>query len=348
MSELNKDIKINIVDRSLMDFPAEEGLYPRGCYGKLFSNKDQINVNVNKTKSGDISHYSINFVDIEYERVDIPVFVAKLLTLLSQNLKTGEYNISINYYECNDNDTVSPNVFINILKTADILKGISGNAIKSDKNELTIIYDENAETIDKIEDTLNRYEEALGNTQSSEDDDEDYVSSDKDMDALSSIFGDMLQEDPDDQEASMSPYDIVKSITGDNETKGKKNKNKSNKSYAKSHIFRESKNPKKEVKRHGVIIARDKDDIKKDEKTLKEFLKDFIPGKDGWVKDFREDLIERWMRTYTIKNKDLKKLQKARRKNEKDAAKAKKNKEILNFTRNIFNVPVSSWDDPTK
>ena len=54
------------------------------------------------------------------------------------------------------------------------------------------------------------------------------------------------------------------------------------------------------------------------------------------------------MKMYTIKIKDLKKIEKMQRDKKKDKERRKKNKKILDFTRNMFNVPISSWDDPNK
>jgi hypothetical protein len=74
-----------------------------------------------------------------------------------------------------------------------------------------------------------------------------------------------------------------------------------------SKVFIHSSNLKKNIKNHGIIITSGKKDIKKDKEILRDFLKEFIPGKSAWVKEYRSIILERWLRVYAITKKDAKK-----------------------------------------
>ena len=154
---------------------------------------------------------------------------------------------------------------------------------------------------------------------------------------------DEIEIDPEVLESLAQYIDIERDNSG-----GKKGKCKK-KFYGSSRVLKSLKNPKKDYKRHGIIVANDKSALKKDEKILREFLKDFIPGKAGWIKDYREDVLERFMRMYAVSKKTLKKLEKHHRKHKgskgKDGKKISK-ESAMNFTRNILNR--DSWNNPNK
>lgn len=150
------------------------------------------------------------------------------------------------------------------------------------------------------------------------------------------------EEDEDDEDCNGS--DMLSVLMGDK--KVKKSKDDSHDYYGRSRIFRNSKQPKKQINRHGVLIATDKDDIKKDEKIIKEFLKDFFPGDAAWKKEFRNDVLQRWMSMYAVSRKNLKQLEKQHRKERnKKSANADR---IINFTDKLFSASTDRWSDPNK
>jgi len=151
---------------------------------------------------------------------------------------------------------------------------------------------------------------------------------------------DGCETDDEDEEEPDNPFvDIMGNY---NDKKSKKDY------YGRSRVFKNSKSPKKEFNRHGVIIAQDKSDINKDEKIIKEFLKDFIPGKQGWKKELRKELTERWLRVYTVSKKQLKSLERDVRKHASNKRKSKTTKKALRMTKKLFSVPIDSWSDPNK
>ena len=147
-------------------------------------------------------------------------------------------------------------------------------------------------------------------------------------------------DDEDNEEDSDDPFTNIMSMYP--------NKAKKKEYYGRSRVFKDSKNPKKEFHRHGVIVADSKSDIEKDMKTIKDFLKDFIPGKQSWKKEIRKELAERWIKMYTVSKKQLKSLEHSTRKNVSNKRKAKNTKKTLEFTKKLFTIPIDSWSDPNK
>lgn len=148
------------------------------------------------------------------------------------------------------------------------------------------------------------------------------------------------EEDDDDTEDPENPFERIMGVYQE--------KDKKKEYYGRSRVFKDSKNPRKEFNRHGVVVADSKSDVEKDLKTIKEFLKDFIPGKQGWKKEIRKELAQRWIRMYTVTKKQLKSLERDARKNANNKRKAKTTKKALSFTKKLFTIPIDSWSDPNK
>jgi hypothetical protein len=130
--------------------------------------------------------------------------------------------------------------------------------------------------------------------------------------------------------------------------KGKKKKKKSSKdkdkdkddiAIKKSAIYKSSDHPKRDVKKYGLIRIEDKDDIKKDYKQLLAVTKDFIPGNEKWKKEFRQNLAARWLMSYAVTKKKLKKLQSARNKDNSKSETVKKISKSLYNTSSIWTNP---------
>ena len=162
-----------------------------------------------------------------------------------------------------------------------------------------------------------------------------------------SIEIDDEEEDEDEYEEEDTGDDILSYLTGIDIPKKKKKKSNEKEYYGRSRVWKNCKQPRKYIQRHGVLIASEKDDLKKDEKTIKQFLKDFLPGGAGWKKEFREDVLERWMNMYAISKKTLRQLEKRARK-PRVGKRNSSHSRILKFTDQLFNVPVDRWSDPTR
>lgn len=178
------------------------------------------------------------------------------------------------------------------------------------------------------------------------------------LDGLNDVYSDFMDDlndnsiedidsfidDDEDDDSDYNGSDMLSALMGDKKIKSKKDD--SHDYYGRSRIFKNSKQPKKEINRHGVIIATDKDDIKKDEKIIKEFLKDFFPGDAAWKKEFRNEVLQRWMSMYAISRKNLKQLEKQHRKNRKK--KSVDADRIINFTDKLLSASTDRWSDPNK
>lgn len=170
------------------------------------------------------------------------------------------------------------------------------------------------------------------------------------LDGLHDVYRDLRNElefqeedeDYEDDEVDLDDDNWLAKLTGDHSDDEKEQKSKDY--YGRSRVWKNCKQAKKMINRHGVLIASDKDDLRKDEKIIKAFLKDFIPGNSGWKKDFREDVMKRWMSMYAISKKQLKRLEKSHR-NRNNCGKVTK---MVNIADRLFNVPIDRWYDPTK
>lgn len=145
----------------------------------------------------------------------------------------------------------------------------------------------------------------------------------------------------------------------DNDRKSSKKKSKKKskadmrrKEYPTSKVMKAAKSPKKSYKRHGVLVCKDKSAIKKDEKIIKDFIKDFFPGGAEWKKKFRKELLNRWMSTYVISVKGLKMVEKKMRNDAKETRNRRRRvygvSKALDITSRLMTTPVDQWSDPRR
>lgn len=147
----------------------------------------------------------------------------------------------------------------------------------------------------------------------------------------------------DDSDVDNEEYDPFEDLV--RQYKKASNKKRRKKYDNRSRVYRNCKNPKRDAHRHGVLVAADKRDIKTDEHVIKDFLEDFIPGNAGWKKDFRSDVAKRWIQSYTVSRKQLKRLERDHRKSKSSRKASKATKEALDFTRRTLTVPIDRWND---
>lgn len=328
-------VKIKLLVIPDLQSDIDEMEYDKATDGSIFSSAT--NINVNKTRYG----YSVLYQAHEFTKMKMSTFLASLIKLFSDNLKDSSFKLSIRYAK---EDLKPINVDgIVIYNLATIVR------LVSEIDDLVVLDDY---AMDYIESAVNEIEED-NNDDSQE---EQITTGDDQLDALLGLtaapesfaddfdgdtFTQLLLGDNNEEDEEEDADDILAALL-DNDKKKKKKKE-----YDPSRILKESKNPKKEIKLHGVIINDSKKDVKRDERTIKEFLKDFIPGSAEWKKEFRNDLAKRWLKMYTVDKKQLKELEKQHKK-KMNRKKINRNKKILNFTDKLFNVPVNNWYDPSR
>ena len=116
--------------------------------------------------------------------------------------------------------------------------------------------------------------------------------------------------------------------------------------YYQSACWHSSDNAKKMIRRHGVIVA-NKKDIRKDERIIREFLKEFFPGNAGWKKEFRSDVAKRWLQMFVVTRGQLKRLEKAARKARRENDSGDRVSKALDFTQMLFGTR-DHWSDPNR
>lgn len=297
---------------------------------------------VNEVKTG----YSIVITDEEIMKLQPHVFINNLLKLFRENLPGRACVFELSYFhELNDsgNDDDDDDVFDMDVAEFILKLDVTFNKFMENTRRKLYFYTRNDSVIEVAE----IYADMLNGDGDDEDDGDD------DPYSISTVHYE--EGDPTD------PLDIINRALrgvaeddGDDEDEDDKPRRKRRHSsyyngYGASHVLRSAKNPKKAYHRHGVLISKNKNAIKKDAKILKEFLKDFIPGNAGWKKDLRNDLVKRWMHLYVVTSKQLKKLEREHRKMVRAQKKPSINTErTLELTKRLFTVPVDNWNNPNK
>lgn len=282
--------------------------------GKTFSSIND--VKINKAKYG----YSILYSANDFMKLDKPKFTATMFKIFTKNLPDTAINVSIeyNYEELIDEhfDEAVANTVINygaLLTNIANTHKITGFTYETSQNLMDLIDTEYDSSIDDESDEDVSLEDLMNGSQSKFIDQDEYYN-----------------EDP------------FKRFFHDNNER-----ELSGSYYGKSRVVADARNGKRDFHRHGVIVT-SKSDIAKDRKILKKFLKDFIPGNSSWKKEFRNDILKRWISMYAILKKDLKHIQQYTK---KEACENKRNKNItnaINLTTKLFTSPVDKWYDPNK
>ena len=340
----NVNVTMYIIESSIIRNP--KGYESLGLselkIGKELSNVSEIKVN----KS--INGYSIIYDTNTFINIDNDILRKAIINIFEKNLNDVNLNFKIECFV-----QVTPGIETDLTKKVialsnlftEMYKYIIDNDYKF-SNGMIFNYE--------ISESLKQLALLLMNKINNKADDElSYYRNEEDIEDDDYDDEDFEEEDDDDDDED--DEEILGSL--DDILRGKRKKNNSNKkksttkkTYGTSIVMKETKNPKKNYNRHGVMIC-DKDSIKKDEKILKAFLKDFMPGNQDWKKDFRDDVLKRWIQMYVVTKKQKNKLEKQHRK-----LKARKRytttnadtRKALEFTQRLFNTPIDRWNDPSR
>lgn len=312
----------NVSLTRLLGFSPEED-------GKTFSSVND--VKINKAKYG----YSILYSADDFMRLDKAKFTAAMIKIFTKNLPGTALNVSVeyNYEELIDEhfDEAVGNAVINfgaLLTRIDETKRVPGFTYEASQNLMDIIYDE--------------YDTPLDDDDDEDGDDDDEFSLEDLMNGKHPRY--KKNDDEEEDEDQFSYEDPFRRFLHDDDDEKDNDKGYY---YGKSRVVADAHNGKRDFHRHGVIIA-SKSDIAKDRKILKKFLKDFIPGNSSWKKDFRDDVLKRWMSMYTISKKDLKYMQSGLKKSNYEAKRNNNITNAINLTTKLFTTPVDRWYDPSR
>lgn len=303
-------------------------------HGKTVSTVSEIKVN--KVEDG----YGILYFDMDFMSLNTATLLVNISNLMESNLPNTEFDFIICYLFMSGN--TSMRTFIGDVSAVAKVLEIDRNLMKKPDTLKPLFYKRSNSVINLAKQITAAEKLAHGNAIASEES-EDALKV-REREAVSRMLGKPMDEDT-------STQSFLDLIFGDEE-KGKKKKKKKDKDdgyyYAASRILKASEDPKKQYKRHGVIVCNERSAIKRDIKTIEGFLEDFIPGKAGWEKDLRKELCKRFIGCYVVTKKQLKDLEKAHRKEMQKSIQVKKSKQVVNFAQNLLYTPIDHWNDPNR
>lgn len=302
--------------------------YDPDTIGRVKSDEDNLIVNnVSNVSNG----YSLIFEDNTFLNINPVKIIGHLITLLRTKLPHDVIKISIEYlYELNDRDDDAFQLEYGecVLAFDVAFKKLLSMAPYQIRRFISY---KTSENLMNVAETCHEVRE--GGTGDDEDENDDYLYSDDDpVTELDRILGRV--KDDDKKKKNHHKKKKIKKVEYDIET---------------SKVFRGAKNPKRSYRRHGILVARNKDAIRKDKRIIKDFLKEFIPGDAQWKKDLRNELADRWIGVYAVTVKQLKKLEHKHKKmmEEKRRPKIDTNR-VLNFASAMVTHASDSWNNPNK
>ena len=340
MNRVNASLVIVPSNFNVSDFKNAPELFD--IYSKQFSTLTEIKVNKHNDE------YMVVYSDNDFKQLNPRSFVINFVGLFLKNIPNTVIDVTLKYiYAAKEFDSIEGYEDVELFdpdtaKTAILVDNLLDNISESGSTKL-ISYHRLRSFVNMISD----YQEYIYMKDDLEDGSDIDIDDDEDDDEFVPNMSRSYDDDDEDD-----PNDIAKFVAGI--TGGKSNKSKSKKKgkksvdYGTSRVLRRADSPKRAYNRHGVIIASDKDDIKRDEKIIKEFLKEFIPGNQEWKKEFRHDLLKRWISMYCVSKKDLKRLEANHRKKTRKRRSSIDADKTLDFTRRLLNVPLDNWNNPNK
>lgn len=160
------------------------------------------------------------------------------------------------------------------------------------------------------------------------------------------------EEEPEYSDDNNYIVDVLRNLTGNGDDPGPKNKSKGKKKrkrkpeYYRSASWHNCDRAKKMIQRHGVIVA-SKKDISKDERIIRDFLKEFFPGNSKWKKEFRADVAKRWVQMFVVTKSQLRRLEKASRRQRRSMDNDERVDRTLSFANMLFGAK-DHWSDPNR
>lgn len=289
--------------------------------------------------------FVVVYDDATFQGLSPASFSNSVISILKQNLQNTIFTISIKYSYLLNNE------YQDILFNAEAAKAIisvANSFRKIGETDEFVKCNFGDEFVSSVIEPFNEYVYNSDEYDDDQDEEEDDIEEDDDMFIPGMNMHIPTESDESDFDDLSELQRIVAGVSGSSGKHKKKKGSRTKKTYSSSKVIANANNPKKSYNRHGIIIAADKDDIRRDEKMLKSFLKEFIPGSQDWKKDLRKDLLNRWMRSYCITKKEIKKLEKDYQKKRRSKRSSINTDKTLEFTKRLFTVPIDSWNNPNK
>ena len=310
------DVYLHVVpeDALVHSFPIRG--YSPSRDGKQISTVKQVNFNGLLTRD-QTPAYSLIFGDTTFRQLDAIKLLSAIIATFAKNRPGDNMRLHLKYSyvgaygeDLFDRDTMHKLYVWNDLCTS----------IDRAKKIPLFQYDE--ESMEELADAVADHEEDvddlfdLSNYDDDDDDDDDDEDEDDDEDDEEADPYDFVEDDDEeDEEDPLHPLDPYEAFVTRPSRSRERNRVRIQEDppIRRSKVFRNAKNPKRDVERHGVIVYRKKEDLDRDRAMLKEFLQYFIPGDKPWIKRFRKDVLKRWISMYAISKKTLNAMQRAHR-----------------------------------
>ena len=329
--------------------------------GSVFSDAKKMRVNRIHSKNTEEPGYSILYLGPDFRKLNHEAVLINILNVFTKNLPGKGITLYLSYHYEQENgvDRFNRDTASRVMSLHHLCDALS-------KRDKTIYFGYGG---------LFEQQELAEECEEADQDEEDETG-----DGFDPIFGGLLSDvadwdDPDDEDDEEDGYDDdedeeediagpdrpsvadpfgflvnppeMKQSKGGKKSKRKK-KDMSDFAY-RSAVIKRAKSVKQSIRRYGVVVAAKNSDLKKDRDVIKAFLKVFLPGNKAWQKEFRKQVLKRWMSMYAISKSHLQKMEKAHRKSKKDAAKNNYGaiQKGLSLTAQLMR-PADRWNDPSR
>lgn len=349
-------IKVTI---NVVPVKSERIIYDARIYGKTRSTED--NINVIKINDG----YSVVFDEEVFVKISVNTITMSIMKMFAANLKGNKFTFELIYhYKSKYAYALNMKVAEHVIAVDNWFNRYMGVDVATDSE--SFIYQRHPMMGELLNEVLNekytnarreeelrlkKYENPLYEDDDDDDDyDEDEIDDeDKDVSVDDDWWENFGKEPANAPNGIFGMYESMKDFEND-------------KDYSNvSETFRNCEYPKKYISKHGVLVAKSKQDIYHDTRVLEYFLDEFVPGDSAYLEKFRRKVASRWMSTFAISAKELKRNEKKYKKEQKKDKKKNKaqRKEFMQLTKFAVNkfpryntryIPARNdrWNDPTR
>jgi len=272
--------------------------------------------------------YCVLYHITEFTSTDKRLFVQTISSMFADNLPDSFIDVSIDI----NGNPLDARFFVETIE----LKKAFDEINPKNMEVVHLLHDQpdesEAEDDDEDEDDDSDYDDTDDDTDENEDDD--------DSDFESKLIHDVMDSrwDGSFQGFAMHGLELESECDRCPRSKGR--------DWQRSYCMRNSKNMKRNFKRHNIIIV-SKRDYKRDKKTLNSILRWWLSNKEGFHSRYREEVLERWMAAFAITEKQAERLREQHKKAERSKSIKRKANKVKSIAR-VVGSSYSAFYDPNK